>query len=252
MTTTARRLRHVEHVMGTAVSFDLREGAGETALRQATAFLHWVDQTFSVFSPASEISRIASGELSVDEASPDVREVLTTCEELCGATAGLFDHRPVRDGRRRLDPSGYVKGWAVQRAAELLQDHGTRMGTITAGGDLVVFGTPPTGSWRVGIQHPDLAGAVAAVVEVASGAVATSGTYARGHHIWTDRSTVPASVTVIGPDLGIADALATAIFAAGGSVELLADRPGYEAVVIDRAGGMRCTTGVRLVGGHTT
>ena len=135
-----------------------------------------------------------------------MREVLARCEELRAETGGYFD---VRAGGR-LDPSGYVKGWAVQRAAAF----GCGRFLIEAGGDMVL-----RGSWRVGIRHPYERGALAAAITVADCAVATSGAYERGPHILDPFTGRPAtglsSVTVIGRDLGTVDAYATAAFAAG-------------------------------------
>ena len=135
-----------------------------------------------------------------------MRAVLARCEALRAETGGLFD---VRAGGR-LDPSGYVKGWAVQRAAAL----GRGRFLIDAGGDVVLRGT-----WRVGIRHPYERGALAAAITVSDCAVATSGAYERGPHIIDPRTGRPAtglaSVTVLGRDLGTADAYATAAFVAG-------------------------------------
>src|SRR5262249_35497665 len=91
----------------------------------------------------SEISRLARGDLAPADAHPHVREVLDRCEELRRATGGYFDAR--HSGT--LDPSGLVKGWAVDRAAALLR--GRRI-CIDAGGDVLVRGR----GWRVGIRHP--------------------------------------------------------------------------------------------------
>ena len=120
----------------------------------------------------------------------------------------------------RLDPSGYVKGWAVEEAAWRLDDAGARDYLINAGGDVVARGEATPGHrWRVGIRHPDEPDKVAAVLAVRDGAVATSGTYERGDHIVDPRTGQPArglrSLTVVGPRLGFVDAYATAAFVMG-------------------------------------
>ncbi len=125
---------HVEHVMGTAVLFDIRDPQfSQSALDGAVALLHHVEDTFSVFNPDSEISRISRRELSIDDADPQVRDVVAACDALRRDTAGAFDHRP----GGLLDPSGYVKGWAVESAAEVLTDAGIASFSISAGGDIV-------------------------------------------------------------------------------------------------------------------
>ena len=142
-----------------------------------------------------------------------------------------------RDRRRVLGarggparPSGYVKGWAVARAAERLDAAGARRFCIDAGGDIAARGRPRADrGWRVGIRHPRERERLAAVLEVEDLAVATSGEYERGAHIVDPRSGRPPegllSVTVVGPDLARADAYATAAFAMG------ADGPAWTATL---------------------
>ncbi len=201
--------------MGTAVLFDIRDPFfPQSALDEAVALLHRIEDTFSVFRQDSEISRIARGDLSIDDAAPRVRDVLAACEVLRRDTGEAFDHRP--DGG--LDPSGYVKGWAVEAAAGILTDAGIDSFLISAGGDIVARGAPPGAEkWQIGIRDPLDAEATLGTVELRDSAIATSGRYERGAHIWgvTDQDENLASVSIVGPDLGIADALATAVFAAG-------------------------------------
>src|SRR6185437_11060494 len=88
-----------------------------------------------------------------------------------------------------IDPSGLVKGWAVDRAALLLENGGVRNYAVSAGGDMRLRGRAvPELSWRVGIQHPLDRTAVAKVIETTELAVATSGAYARGDHVWNPRT----------------------------------------------------------------
>jgi FAD:protein FMN transferase len=201
----------VEHVMGMPIVIDVRDELDPLALDRAFAWFRWVDQTFSTYKPDSEICRLDRDELALADAHPDVREVLARCEELPVETHGYFDVYATG----RLDPSGYVKGWAVDRAGDLLEKAGARRFHINAGGDILARGD----RWRIGIQHPYLRDRLACVVELDDGAVATSGAYERGAHVLdTHRSAPPTgvlSVTVIGRDLVSADAYATAAFAMG-------------------------------------
>ena len=139
---------------------------------------------------------------------------------ICATTSGgAFDARTAGPGGG-LDPSGYVKGWAVEEAAWLLDDAGATDYLLNAGGDIVARGEASAGRpWRVGIRHPDRADRLAAVLEVRDRAVATSATYERGTHIVDPRTGRPAgglrSMTVVGPRLGFVDAYATAAFVMG-------------------------------------
>jgi thiamine biosynthesis lipoprotein len=221
----------VEHVMGTVVSIDVRDGAPPAgAVDRALAWLHEVDETFSPFLASSEVSLYGAALLERDELSDDVRWVVERCDALRAETGGAFDARVTG----RFDPSALVKGWAVQRAADRLLVDGVRAVCVTAGGDVAVRG-PRT--WRVGIQHPLDPAAIAGVVAIRNGAVATSGTYERGEHIVDPVTGLPPSgvlsVTVTGPDLGTADAYATAAFAKGaGGPRWTAALRGYEAMTI--------------------
>jgi thiamine biosynthesis lipoprotein len=220
MTVGAAAIRRVEMVMGTAVSFDIEPPlVTEAVLDEVIAQLHEVDARFSTYKPDSEISRLIRGELREADASLEVRQALAACDHLSTVTGGAFDarrHRP--DGR--LDPSGYVKGWAIEEAAWTLDAAGARNYWINAGGDVVVRGEAEPGvPWRVGIRHPDHADLVAAVLAISDRAVATSGTYERGEHIIDPRNGRPSSwlrsVTVVGPGLAFTDAYATAVHVMG-------------------------------------
>jgi FAD:protein FMN transferase len=210
----------VEQIMGTAISLDLRDPAVSPAAVDAVFdHLRDIDARFSTYRADSEISRLGRGGLTADACSPDVREVLARCEALRTLGHGYFDIRAHRtDGG--LDPSGFVKGWAVEAAAGILDAAGARNYCLNAGGDVITSGEPEPGRpWRVGIRHPELPEMLATVLETRDLAVATSGAYERGEHI-TDPHSGRApdgllSVTVVGPRLSEADAYATAAFAMG-------------------------------------
>ena len=142
-------LRRVEHIMGMPIMLDLRdEDADQAAVDEMFDWLRWADATFSTYEHDSEISRLGRGELALEEAHPDVRHVLPRCEELRGETRGYFDTRAAGG----LDPSGLVKGWPVDRAAEMLGQAGMRNFAVNAGGDMRLSGRAiPELSWRVGI-----------------------------------------------------------------------------------------------------
>jgi thiamine biosynthesis lipoprotein len=210
-------IRRVEQIMGMPIVVDCRDSwADDVVLDRLFDWFRSVDQTFSTYKPESEVSRIAAGELAVEECSDDVRAVLAWCERLRDETDGYFDAR----AGGQLDPSGLVKGWSVERGARILADAELRNYAINAGGDVRLSGGAyPDPVWRVGIQHPHLRDRQAAVVECSDLAVATSGAYARGDHVidpHTGRApTGILSVTITGPDLALADAYATAAFAMG-------------------------------------
>ena len=208
----AEQTARVEPVMGIPIGIDVRDDVDPRALDRAFAYLRWVDVTFSTYVPDSELARVDAGA----DPSPPVRSVLERCDELRRRTDGRFDVHVTG----RLDPSGFVKGWALEGAAAILADAGARNLCLHAGGDVLVRGERAPGRpWRVGIQHPLRRDRVAAVLAARDLGVATSGAYERGAHIVDPRSGRPPegvlSVTIAGPDLGTADAYATAAFAMG-------------------------------------
>jgi thiamine biosynthesis lipoprotein len=252
-------MRRVEDQWGTTISIDVRDRAAPTVLDDCFAWFQRVDELFSTWRDNTEIMRIGRGELAATDASDEVRVVLDLAEHLRLESNGTFDITagsrakvPPRPGLAPLDPSGIVKGWAVERAGEMLEASGASCFFINAGGDVVVRGRPedaPNG-WRVGIQHPWERGRVAAVLEVVDCGVATSGRYERGDHVLDPRTGLPAtslaSVTVVGPDLAVADAYATAavVLGPGEGMRWLASRAGYEGMAITDSRAVLLTPGV--------
>lgn len=214
------RTVHVEHCMGTVFSIDVRD-PGEWAgpIGEVVAWLHRVDALFSTFRPDSDVSRIGRGELTVAGADPLVAEVFARCARFEAETGGYFTAR-WRGTPGPPDPTGLVKGWAIERASELLRRHGSHHHAINGGGDVRLAGeSAPGRPWRVGISDPAEPRRVLTVVTGRDIAVATSGTAERGAHIVDPVAAAPArdlrAVTVTGPCLIRADAYATAAFAMG-------------------------------------
>jgi thiamine biosynthesis lipoprotein len=226
-------MTEVRDIMGMPIGIDIADGVA-VDVEPAFAWLREVDSVFSTYRADSEISRLGRGELTLADCRPEVDEVLTACLALERATRGYFSVRAAG----RLDPSGYVKGWAVAGAAARLSEAGARDFCINAGGDVAVRGRPAPGRlWRIGIRHPEQPQQLAAVLAGEDLAVATSGQYERGAHILDPHTGAPPegllSVTVVGPDLAVADAYATAAFAMGaGGPAWTATLDGYDAMCI--------------------
>ena len=230
---------HDEPVMGTVTSFTVHSGAlspdeVEAAVATACAELHRLDGIFSTWLDESPMSQLRRGDLALADVTSEISEVLDLCHAAKTATAGWFDPWSIPGG---VDPTGLVKGWAVESAAKVLRRAGVVSAMINAGGDITAFGEPSAGQpWRIGIRHPWRVDALACVLEIAS-AVATSGTYERGEHLvnpFTGKhASRVASATVTGPDLAIADALATALAVAGEiGLGFVRDAVGYDAYLI--------------------
>lgn len=222
-------------------------------LAGAVAILHRADEVFSTWRPDSPVSRLRRGEITSAQAPAEVAGILERCAIARDLSGGWFDPWAVPGG---FDPSGYVKGWAAQEALAAFGATGlgaTGFGAagvcgvlVNAAGDIASAGGMGDGRpFRIGIADPRAPLRLAEVVEL-DGAIATSGTYERGEHLIDPRSGRPAaraaSASVTGPDLGLADALATAMAVAGeAGLALIDEIDGYEALVINPDGSRRQT-----------
>jgi FAD:protein FMN transferase len=197
--------------------------------------LSLLDRTFSPFLVDSAVSRINRGQLRLEDAGRLVNQAIDLCRLYERATDGYFSAWI----NGSFDPSGLIKGWAIDRACSILDRYGYRDYFVDAGGDVQTRGrNAEKGPWRVGIRHPIERDKVARVVLASGLAVATSGTYEKGEHIVDPHSGEPASwwlsFTVVGPDILGADVYATACCAMGSAgLDFMARVVGYEAYAID-------------------
>ena len=209
-------------IWGTVIAIQIPKDSAsrerfDRACSEARAYFQEIDETFSTYKETSEVSQLRRGDLRIQDASSRVKTVWDRCASLRDLTLRAFDPWSVPGG---FDPSGFVKGWAAQESLRFFAEQGITRIQINAGGDVVLRGgfddeTP----WKVGVRHPEFKDQIAKTIEILDGAVATSGTYERGAHIIDPRVMVPAvgarAATVVGPDAGTADALATAIIVDG-------------------------------------
>jgi thiamine biosynthesis lipoprotein len=208
-------------------------------------YFRQVDAQFSTYKPTSEISRTNNG-LPQKEWSPTMREVLDLCQQTKEQTNGFFDIE--HDGKK--DPSGLVKGWAIRRAAQKLEAQGARDFYVDAGGDIQTNGHNAQGKpWRIGIRNPFNRDEIIKTVAVSGQAVATSGTYVRGQHVYNPHHPAEPlkeimSLTVIGPNIFDADRFATAAFAMGrGGVTFIDGLDNFEGYMVDANGIATMTRG---------
>lgn len=206
-----------------------------------------VDRRFSLYRQDSEISAINRSELAPADFSSEMREVLALADRTKVETGGVFDiRRP--DGT--VDPSGIVKGWVVFNAALILARAGVKNYYVDAGGDIQASGTNQDGQcWRVGIRNPFNEQEIVKAVSLRDCGIATSGTYARGQHIYNPNRPMEqihdiVSLSVIGRDVLEADRFATAAFAMGkDGIYFLEAQDGLEGYVIAANGTATQTTG---------
>jgi thiamine biosynthesis lipoprotein len=161
-----------------------------------------------------------------------------------------------------LDLGGIAKGYALDRAQEVLRHHGIKAALINAGGDILALGEREPGKpWRVGVQDPRVTAGVRAVINLKDRFIVTSGDYERFffrearryHHILDPRTGYPAdnlcSVTIVGAGGALADCLSTAVFVLGAEkgLKLIESFPGVEAMVIDSEDRVRMSPGAAVL-----
>jgi thiamine biosynthesis lipoprotein len=245
-------LRRFGRILGQPLSLDFHDALPPATLDRLAdevfAWLNQVDALFSVSRADSEINVLDQGLMRPGAADPLVREVLGTCARLHDRTDGYFDVHATG----RLDPSGYVRGWAIQRASHLLTDAGAGNHCLKVGEDVSASGRPaPDFTWRVRIEDPCRPEDVAWIQTATDLAVATARNHPPGDRIRNPMTRRPASgltsVTVAGHDLGNAGAYATAAVAMGtAGLDWLLGLKGHAYAAIDDEG--RCFHGGCLPG----
>ena len=195
-----------------------------------------LDHLFSKFDPNSEVSRInAAAGRSQLKVSDDTFNAIAQAIEVSRLSEGAFDITLGRNGSWRdmlidpdkktiylkkagmkIDLGGIGKGYAVEQAREILRGKGAKKALIDMHSSIAAIGGP----WRIGVTDPRAQDTVLGVVLLNDGdALSTSGQYEQPGHIIDPRTGMKAdqclSVTIIGKDAGLADALTTAVFVLG-------------------------------------
>ncbi len=240
-------MKQTKIIMGMPITIEIvDEQATKKTFQEIFAYFRSVDEKFSPYKSTSEVSLINNGRIRPSQMSREMKEILALAEKTKLATKGYFDvyHKGV------FDPSGIVKGWAIQQAVLLLQEKGMKNFFVDAGGDIQVSGKNRKGKpWRVGIRNPFDRFQHIKVLSVGDEGVATSGTAIRGQHIYNPHrlDSPPKSIvslTVIGPNVYEADRFATAAFAMEKEgIYFIESLPGFEGYMIDNNGMATYTTG---------
>ena len=238
-----------------AASTTVDRAAIDVAIEDAKKFVVDVDNAFSTYKESSFVSRLRRREIEIGQCPQDVQEVWDACQNAKYLSDGAFDPWAVAGG---FDPSGYVKGWGADRVAQILVQAGCAHVQVNAAGDLTLRGGNLLDSgevepWKIGVTNPDNTQEVLRIFEIYDGAIATSGHYERGAHITDPFTGILAigakSATVLGPDGGLTDALATALMVTGDEGAKYFGQPElaqYSAWCIDRHEGTAWGVGPAL------
>ena len=217
-------------------------------------------------------SEISSGAFDITYASIgyayDYRKHQQPSDQLVTRKLQAIDYRHIELDDRgirfnndsvRIDLGGIAKGYAVDRAIDLLQKCGITQAMVSAGGDSRIIGDRKGRPWIIGIQHPRKTDGIALRLPLSDSAISTSGDYQRFfidngeriHHIInpvTGRSSKASwSATVTGPDAMTTDALSTTIFILGAvdGLALIESLEGFDAIIIDSHGKVHYSSGFK-------
>ncbi|MDR3547610.1 MAG: FAD:protein FMN transferase [Candidatus Pacebacteria bacterium] len=241
-------MRQTRTIMGMPVQLEIVD-ANATQADYDTVFdyLTAVDQRFSTYKADSEISRINRGEIEEKDFSDEMLEVLALSQETAEITDGYFS---IYTPDHAIDPSGLVKGWAINNAAALLWERGFRNFYVEVAGDIQTAGLDSEGKeWSIGVRNPLKRDEIVKVLYPHGKGIATSGTYERGSHIYNphepeEKEHDYVSLTVLGPNVYEADRFATAAFAMGTpGMYFIESLPEFEAYAIDAKGNAVMTSG---------
>lgn len=214
---------------------------------------------------SAEVSRMTDGAFDITYASAgrfyDYRKGVRPDEAQLTAAVQAIDYRYVQIDREAgtvrfahpevyVDLGGIAKGHAVDRGIELLRARGIDQAMIAAGGDSRIIGDRRGQPWTVGVQDPRKPGTMAVLLPLEDTAVSTSGDYerfferdgVRYHHILDpttgDSAREVRSVTILGPEATLTDALSTSVFVLGvrAGLTLIDSLDGIDAIIIDGDG----------------
>ncbi len=231
-------------IMGMPITINIADKVSSKYLKSCFDYFESVDKRFSPYKAGSEVSMI-NKKIANLKLSQEMKEVLKLAEATKQQTEGYFDI----EHNGQIDPSGLVKGWAINNAASLLLNAGIKNFCIEAGGDIQVHGKSNDGPWLIGIKNPFNQQEIVKTIKLNNQGVATSGTYIRGQHIYNphnpkDKLTIVKSLTVIAKNIFEADRFATAAYAMGvKGIEFINKTFGLEGYMITEDGLATYTNG---------
>lgn len=251
--------------------------SSELSLVNSTAGIKEVQvskELFSLLMTANKISNMSDGAFDITYASigyqydyrnnirPNQRQMAKALPAINYQSINLdnntntvkFEHKDIK-----IDLGGIAKGYAIKRCIDILKSLGIKHALMSAGGDTALLGDRNGRDWLVGIKHPRSEQKNAVHIPLSDEAISTSGDYeryfiedgTRYHHIINpktgDSARKVVSVSVIGKDATIVDALSTTAFVKGleEGMALINSLPEYEAIIIDNEQRLHFSTGLQ-------
>jgi thiamine biosynthesis lipoprotein len=232
------------------------------------------EEMLRLLARAHRFSELSGGAFDITYASAghlyDYRQRIKPSDDALAQACAAIGHRHlivdtrsrrVRFARAgmRIDLGGFAKGHAVDQGTAILKRRGIRHAFVSAGGDSRVIGDRRGRPWTIGIRDPRRAGEVVAVLPLEDVAISTSGDYerffesdgVRCHHLIDPRTgkspSSVHSVTILAADGLTTEALSKSVFVMGldQGMRLIESQPGVDAVVVDAAGVLHYSSGLR-------
>lgn len=254
-----------------------REGTYVSAINQKAGkeAVAVPEELFNVISSAQKVSGLSDGAFDISWAAmrglwkfKQGEERMPSSEEISNKLPFINYKSIELDESKRtvflkkagmaIGLGGIAKGYAVDKAMEILVKHGITNAIVKAGGDMRIQGTDDNKPWDIGIQHPRNKNQVLAALHLSNISISTSGDYERFfikygvlyHHIIDPKTAMPArgcmSVTILAPDTMTSDALSTAVFVLGPEkgMQLIRLLPGIEGIIVDSDGKIHYSPGI--------
>ena len=222
-------------------------------------------ELFELVIRAKKVSELTEGAFDISYASMDriwkfdgSMTAIPLPEEVKASVAKIDYHNIVLDKKNqtiflkekgmKMGFGGIGKGYAANKARNLMEEMGISNGVVNAGGDLITWGKDEKGAdWKIGIANPKNKDKILSWLTISNMSVVTSGNYERFFmvegkrysHIIDPRSGYPVqglkSVTIVCPDAELSDALATSVFVLGKEkgLELINRMKGVDCLIID-------------------
>lgn len=229
-------MRKVETHMGMPISIDIPGTKSPKLFDDLFALCQDTDERFSPYKSTSELQKLWRGQVRQSSASDDMKFIISECERYEIITDRYFS----ANFAGTFNPTGYVKAWAIQRMIDYLKTKNIGTYLINAGGDIIAHSNTDH-RWTIAIANPFDTKQTIAQLNVDNLAIATSGSYEKGSHIYDPHTKIPsdmlASVTIFGPDIITTDVFATAAFAMGDKAEnFIASKKQYQAIIVAKDG----------------
>jgi len=208
-------MRLTETILNRSTTIEVLDRITGSEMNEIFTCLMNTEALFDPYSKDSYISKLNKKTISFEEMPSAVKKVLSLCSDTTNQTMGYFNSKI----EKYTDPSGLLKGYMIDMAAEILRKKGYLNFYIEMGSDMYFSGRKSNHKWKIGLHNPLLAESKVKVLHLTDQGIATSGQPQKGNPLYNPvKLRIPKeieTITVIAPNALDADRFATAAFAMG-------------------------------------